>query len=200
MKSDKYYCETWQKKYFIFFILMIVIACYIHKISVNEEEKLTSVAEKVSETEEMASDVVKTFKIISQGEKPPFALRENSIDFMNKHPDYFNGDKRNLIEIITTSDNETDYKQLSKNISKHSGKLLSVSGRVIDVREYPEANVTYIHIFDIDDGDYVLYYLGILENINEDIYAAAYVLPLDIITFKNMNNTYTEVPVVLKNL
>ena len=45
---------------------------------------------------------------------------------------------------------------------------------------------------EITEGNYIIYYLGTLDDIFEGDYVQIYLLPLDIVTFENMANEYTE--------
>ena len=176
------------------FMLVIIGFCLIYGFENSEnimKERETVKLEK-DKIENQDEYVVQSYKIISEIETPSFIINKNATIFLKEHSDYFYGKEKNLFEIISNSENNIDYSQLSKNVSKYSDRLIEISGYVIDVRELVEGNITYVHIMDINRKNYVLYYLGTLDNVVEGVYACAYSLPLDIITFKNLQNTYTE--------
>ena len=123
----------------------------------------------------------------------PFEVSDQNIEFIKEHQDFFPGSDKNRGAISDFVDSQAGYPQLKKNINKYEGKLAFVGGEVIDIEESEDGNLTYIHIVDeINYGNYVLYYLGSLEEVFEGDYVQAYFLPFDTVTFENLSNTYTE--------
>lgn len=156
--------------------------------TVTGNEKTTN-SQKNNET---GSTVADKYKWISENAVSAFNIQEKSYAFMNEHNEYFPGNESNKGAISDFVDYEITYVHLSKNITKYGDKLIEVSGDVIDIEESDDGSITYVHICDYDGKSYILYYLGSLDNVFEGTYIWGYALPLDLITFENMSNTYTE--------
>lgn len=127
-------------------------------------------------------------------ENSKFTLSEDSIKFMDAHPDFFPGSESNLDAILAEVDPEVGFPQVHKNPAKYDDTLMAVSGLVIDCREleYDFGTVTYIHVLDeVDEYSYCVYYLGTLDDVVDGCYVSCYVLPFGVITFKNLEGTNT---------
>ncbi|MEE1042697.1 MAG: hypothetical protein UH854_01915 [Clostridia bacterium] len=111
---------------------------------------------------------------------------------MNDYAMYFPGDDTNKGAISDLADVELTYSHLSKNINKYGDKLVYLEGDVIDIEENDDGSVTYLHLNDYEGNNFIVYYLGSLDNVFDGGYTWGYGLPLDKISFENMGGTYTE--------
>ncbi len=148
--------------------------------------------ESTETTNTEKSDAVEKYEWIAQNADPEFVISEKSINFIKEHSNFFPGNESIQGAISDFVDWEITHAHLTKSMSKYGDKLISVNGDVIDIEESEDGEITYVHVVDYDGNDYVLYYLGSLDNVFEDTYICAYALPVAIITFENMGGSYTE--------
>lgn len=146
--------------------------------------------EETSVTDE-TSDALEAYRSFEGNENMSFEIPNKAAQFIIAHPDFFPGNDSNTGAMSDFVDTEVYYMHLSKNISKHVDKLVQIYGDVVDIEESPEGDVTYLQV-DTGDGQYVLYYLGTLDDVFEGSYVYAYALPFSMVTFENIGNTYTE--------
>lgn len=141
---------------------------------------------------EVQNTIADAYNTIAQNSDPKFNINEKAVSFMSAHSEYFPGNDSIKGAISDLVDNEITYAHLTKNINKYGDKLINVSGDVIDIFESDDGTVTYLHLSDYEGNNFVVYYLGSLDNVFEGGYTWGYALPLDIISFENMGGTYTE--------
>ncbi len=163
--------------------------------SFDTEATSTSTAEKTTAEETTEAEEITPLRIynaIAETNDPAFVISEKASSFINEHKDFFPGNSKNKGAISDYVDYDITYGHLTKNISKYGDKLISLYGTVIDVWEDEELNLTYLHILDYEGKSYIVYHLGILDDVLEETDVSVYALPLTITTFENMQAQYTE--------
>lgn len=188
------------KKWWIWAIIIVILLVAVVGSSGNEttsvpsqteitENNQTNNAEEPSVSENTIAD---TYVSVSASASTPFNINEKAKTFMKEHKEYFPGNSDIQGAISDFVDYEITYAHLTKNINKYGDKLIHISGDVIDISESDDGSLTYLHLSDFDGNNYIIYYLGSLDNIFEGNYTWGYALPLDVISFENMGGSYTE--------
>ena len=183
-------------------IILIVIAFFVICISSSDSNDAPEVSEtnqqqqettdESKETTPELTEIAKRYIYISENASTTFKINEKALDFINKNQKFFPGDESIQGAISDFVDWDLNYNMLSKNINKYGDKLISVNGDVIDIYESDNGDYTYIHISDYEGKNFIIHYLGSLDNVFEGTNTWAYVLPLDKISFENMGGSYTE--------
>ncbi|MGN1144320.1 MAG: zinc ribbon domain-containing protein [Anaerovoracaceae bacterium] len=134
------------------------------------------------------------YQLIGENATDPFTISETAAAFIDAHPDFFPGNAKNQGAISDFMDVELDYQHVAKAPSKYQDTLMWISGDVIDIEEAEiEGNtITAFHVYDYDGKSYMVYHLGELENVFEDSWVWAYVLPFGMTSFENLSGGYTE--------
>lgn len=154
----------------------------------NTQTELETEDEKQNEIITVADKYIEIGKIVDT----TFVVPEKSIEFMNKHEDFFPGSDENDGAMSDFVNWEISYPHLAKSISKYTDQLFVVYGYVIDVWESEDGSITYLHIVDNSGYSYTLYYLGALDDVFEETEVYVYALPFSMVTFENMSAQYTE--------
>lgn len=189
--------KPFYKKWWVWGIVIIITIIALSSGG-NEGESapvstdVESTSAPTSVTESKPSEVSEKYLWIAENDDPAFTIQEKSLAFMKEHPEYFPGAENIKGAISDFVDTELTYAHLSKNIAKYGDKLIEIYGGVVDITESDDGTVTYLHVADYEGKNYILYYLGALENVFEDNMVSAYALPLDMTTFENMAGAYTE--------
>ena len=182
--------------------------------SSKEEPKETEKVEATGDSDVSADDGTiyvdfsnpsEVFQMIAENDDPSFDISANSLDFIDNHQDYFPAkasspdDLDNIDGYEECINFDTTYAHLAKNISKYDNELIMTYGVVIDIQEIDvedtDTTLSYIHIQDPDENSYILYYFVSTDDILEGSEVIAIGLPLAMVTFENMNATYTEAAV-----
>lgn len=157
--------------------------------SMNEKES----AEGAFFSEISAADIYQVISDNSSELGMEFDISEDSIAFINEHPDFFPGNDDEIMSNYV--DYSVKYRQLDKNIEDYDNVLVSIFGEVIDIEEHKEENfaLTYVHVIDNTDYEnFVFIYLGELKDVYKGDYVDAYLLPLGMVSFENMEARYTN--------
>ena len=164
--------------------------------SVNTENESDNNTQTELETEsEIKNEIVTVAdKYIEIGKNvdTTFVVPEKSIEFMNKHEEFFPGSDENDGAMSDFVNWEIGYPHLAKSISKYTDQLFVICGYVIDVWETEDEGLTYLHIVDYNGYNYTLYYLGALDEVFEETEVYVYAMPFSMVTFENMSAQYTE--------
>lgn len=189
------------KKWWLWLIIVVVVAVIAVLGSSDETttttsvEPTTTVQEESNEKaieEQPINEIADKYIKISESEPTPFNVNEKAISFMAQNSNYFPGNESNKGAVSDLVDYEITYAHLTKNINKYGDKLINISGDVVDIRESDDGSVTYLHLSDYDGNNFIIYYLGSLENVFTGGYTWGYALPLDIVSFENLGGTYTK--------
>lgn len=176
---------------------LLIIGCGQSDSSSEETEKPTTEATEQDATEEtQLSTALTLYQLLGEDSgdnSMAYTVPDDAAQFIIDHPDFFPGSADNSGAMSDHVNYDVYYKHLAKGISKYTGEMVSIYGDAIDVEEFSvgEDTVTFLQI-DTGDGNYVMYYLGALEDVFEGTYVAAYLLPFSKVTFENMSNAYTE--------
>lgn len=137
---------------------------------------------------EFTPDALEAFAYTAQ--KKEYNISEKSKTAVKKFADYFTGKQKQGIPTEQHIDTKFDLKQYKKRPNDYGDKLVYVSkATVVQVITWEIGNKTVEQILmETDDNDvYYGFYCG-KSNIVEDMKIAAYVLPFDWDTYKNVNN------------
>lgn len=167
------------------------------KTSDTESAKESKIEKQKESTdiEKSVADIYKSLSDESSEGDLQFTISNDSINFINDHPDFFPGSDNNYGAMSDYVNYDIAYKHLDKQIEDYDNKLIKVFGQVIDIQEMDREGktLTYVHV--IDDFDYenfVFIYVGKLKDVYKDNYIDAFLLPLDMVTFKNKSAEYTD--------
>lgn len=195
-KNSKPFFKKWWVWAIVIVILMIVLFSSSEEETAPVTTETTVTQEDKTETEETPqlaeNTIADTYLSIAQNASTTFNLNEKAKAFMKEHSNYFPGSSDIQGAISDFVDYEITYAHLTKSINKYGDKLIHVSGDVIDISESDDGSLTYLHLSDFDGNNFIIYYLGSLDNIFEGNFTWGYALPLDIISFENMGGSYTE--------
>ena len=191
------------KRLLSFFVIIIVFCVVIslfsddsvnngvpHSPSTQEFENGYNASSQSNVTSQ--NEKINYFQSLGQNMDSNFAITENAINFLNKHDDLFpiaEGSENTTSQFV---DSSITYAHLNKNISKYGNNLINISSYVVDIKEAPDGSATYVHIIDYEGNNYILFYLGVLDNVFDEIDVSACVLPLSLVTFENISAQYTE--------
>lgn len=187
------------KKVLIAFVVVFAISIAFSMgsdDSTSSNSKLESTPQvtnnDVISNETQENEKVKIYQYLGENESLPYIVTDNAVAFINEHPDLFpvaTGLESSTSEFI---DSTISFAHLSKNIAKYGSNLMNISGYIVDIEEAPDGSVTVLQIMDYDGNNYMLYYLGVLDDVLEEMEVNTCVLPMDIVTFENMSGAYTE--------
>lgn len=183
---------------FLTVIILILVGCSDSGVNTDEKSDKTEkteeeVKEVKEEKEEILPEAIQTYMLLGENEEMPYEISDKSIEFMKKHLDFFPGNEKNKGAMSDFVNDDASYPKLDKSITKYQGELAFVEGYVVDIQEFDDGKLTYLHIAEeYSGGNYVMYYLGSLDEIYAGDYVQAYLLPFDKVTFENMNNAYTK--------
>lgn len=179
------------KKIWVWLLIVVVVCWGLSALSsdTGSNTKTDSVA---SESQNEVGNKLSKYQWISENADTTFTIADNAKNFINEHENLFPVNQGSESDANAFIDNTVTYAHLSKNISKYGSSLMSISGYVIDIQEAEDGSMSYVHILDIEGNSYILYYLGVLDNVFEETEVSACILPLSMITFQNMNAQYTE--------
>lgn len=192
------------KKIWVWLLIVVVVCWGLSALSSDTESniQMDSVTEEIDneqntqyleeESQYEVSNKLSQYQWISENSEPIFNITDNAKTFINEHENLFPVNQGSESDANAFIDNTVTYAHLSKNISKYGSSLMSISGYVIDIQEAEDGSMSYVHILDIEGNSYILYYLGVLDNVFEETEVSACILPLSMITFQNMNAQYTE--------
>lgn len=190
--------KTLLKKLVSFFSVIIIFLIVISLFSDSSETSDSPSGQELDNTQLSQSSVssqsekINYYQSLGKNIDSEFLITENAINFINEHEDLFpvaQGLENNTAEFI---DSSITYAHLNKNISRYVNNLINRTGYVIDIEEASDSSATYVHIVDYDGNNYILYYLGVLDNVFDEMEVTACVLPLSLVTFENMSASYTE--------
>lgn len=137
---------------------------------------------------EFTPDALEAFAYTAQ--KKEYSISEKSKTAVKEFTDYFTGKQKQGIPTEQHIDTKFDLKQYKKRPDDYGDKLVYVSkATVVQVITWEIGNKTVEQILmETEDNDvYYGFYCG-KSNIVEDMKIAAYVLPFDWDTYKNVNN------------
>lgn len=191
------------KKLLSFFIAIIAFCVVISLFSddsINNEVPNSPSGQEVESNNNTSSQLNTTlknekidyFQSLGQNMDPNFVITQNAINFLNEHDDLFpiaEGSENTTSQFV---DSSITYAHLNKNIFKYGNNLINIYGYVVDIEEAPDGSATYVHIIDYEGNNYILFYLGVLDNVFDEIDVSACVLPLSLVTFENISAQYTE--------
>lgn len=127
-----------------------------------------------------------------------YSLNDESIKFIDEHPELFPADNESDLEELI--DYDVEYKQLNKNITPYLTRLIEKKLYVVQIEVYPDMygkDATFI-ILENNDGSEVYYviYFGDTGDIYEDDTVTCIGLPIAQSSYKNVLGGYTKCIVV----
>lgn len=120
-----------------------------------------------------------------------YTISDSAKDFLTNYPEIFINN-----EITSESieyEDKFNYNAYAKNPDNYGSKLLTLTSlRVVQIFEYDfwDNKCTYIIATDGSQNVYCITFYGLLENIYENSYIKATVLPLDYYTYPNVSGTH----------
>ena len=82
---------------------------------------------------------------------------------------------------------------MNKNVTPYLENIISVSGTVISIEEYPENNVTLVHVTDDDLNSYVGLMYKLADDVFEEDYVTLWGAPIGPWHFENIAGGTTNV-------
>ena len=200
-KNKKPFYKKWWIWVLVFMMLVLLTPTDTEGAEVNEpdiqitESKQNDITTTAKEEEIKAEEPepILMYKWLAAEVLPfDFGISDKSIEFIKENINFFPGKNDIKGAISDYVNNEITYEHLTKNPSKYGDELIEVCGTVIDIFEAEDGSYTYVQVMDYSDRNYIMLYLGTLDNIFEGTEVYSYVLPFDVVKFENMGGEYTE--------
>lgn len=192
------------KKKIVLVVLMILVIGIIFVMCGNDGTENTETGGTETTASETSNDaksdttsalgIYQRLGEASEDSSLAYTVPDDAAKFIKDYPEFFPGSDDNVGAMSDHVNFDVTYRHLAKSISKYTGELVSVYGNVIDIEETPVdegLTITSLQI-DTEEGDFMVYYLGALDDVFEGSSISAYVLPFSMVTFENMANQYTE--------
>jgi len=134
------------------------------------------------------------YEALQKTETTPFTLTEKAKVFLKENPSLFSTKSKDALASFVNSDIE--YKHLNKNINNYGDKLIKLSeAYVVEIAEEElekDFKVTTINVMDENENQYMVYYIGAVEDVFEKDIISVYGLPIGQSGFENTNGGSTN--------